>query len=379
MSWIRHVLGAAIFLTAVSARAQEVVVHPTKENLSTVGLVRRVGRQDLPTLPATLLALRRQLRAAERIDYIGTLDGSPETVLGQIRDVTVTPKGTVLVTDRANRAIRAFDARGTPLFTVGRDGSGPTDLRTPIASWSTGAGSDFAVFDAALGIKYFQRDSRGTVTLKKVAPLTVAMSAACATGNGIIALAMPSADAGDAAHLVRVLDIDGHQIRSFGSGYSSATRLVRTEMSEGQIGCTADGTVLTSMVKLPYVVAYDTAGRRMWTLLMNDFQIGRQLERRMPDGRARFGLDPDNPTASFTLQLREISPGFAIVQVGLMTPQSLKDRTIWSRIDTYLIDTRSGSAAFVSSTLPLIAGVASGRLFAFENDPYPRVLVYRLP
>lgn len=34
--------------------------------------------------------------------------------------------------------------------------------------------------------------------------------------------------------------------------------------------------------------------------------------------------------------VRELIPGLAVVQVGLMTRESLMDRSLWSTIETYL-------------------------------------------
>jgi len=80
---------------------------------------------------------------------IGKLDGTPEEMFTQIRDVAPDRKGGVYVFDPGGPALRHFDARGKHLVLLGGKGSGPGEYR-----------------DASLGIKVradgrvFMRDPR---------------------------------------------------------------------------------------------------------------------------------------------------------------------------------------------------------------------------
>ncbi len=377
----------AIFPTA--ARAQSVIVHPTEENLRSPANTRTVTRADTVTGIAALDNLARQLRSARVMDSIGAPDGDGPTGFGMIRDVTVLPDGRVAVIDRANSTVRMFDYNGTYLLSFGRDGGGPTDLRTPISAWA-GPKDQLAVYDVSLGLKFLQPDGNGGATLAKLLRVNAVPTGVCSVGNRIFALspslpaqpgatASPSNNAAAAPVSVRVFDADAQPVGAFGEPYKSSSGFIRFTMSEGEIGCASDGTVVTALSKLPFVQGYTSDGDVRWTLRMTDFQIGRHLEQGNERGQQAIGLDPQNPTNSFTLRLREVSRGMLLVQVGLMTPKSLRDRTMWERIDSYLVETSSGRGVFVSSSLPLVAGGVRDRVFGFSNDPYPRVLIMRLP
>lgn len=357
--------------------AQPLIVHPDAENLrpskNEILVSRTFGGNPSPELTryATIL------RSARIKDSIGTLDGEPGQVLGLIRDVSVSAKGEILVVDRANRSVRTFDLAGRQKYTIGRYGAGPSDLKTPISAW-VNADNDIVVFDASLGTKYFRIDKADKIAFKRVIPITSAVSAACGNSRATALMMMPRSDNPDSARIVRTFDSVGRAKLAFGAAYRSATPLVRSVMSEGQIGCLGSGDVFVALVKLPTVSGFSAQGTKRFTVRFQDFTVGRHLEQRIGEGRSSIGLDPSKPTASTILQIREVFAGFVIVQIGLMTPQSLKDRTIWSRIDTYLVDAKDGSTLFVSSTLPLLGGVVDSSLVAFANDPFPRVLVYSL-
>lgn len=49
-----------------------------------------------------------------------------------------------------------------------------------------------------------------------------------------------------------------------------------------------------------------------------------------------------------------------------------------ARIDTYLLDNATGHAVFVSDKLPMLTGRSGDQVFAFENDPFPRVVFLTL-
>lgn len=361
---------------AVSAGAQAVVVHPNAENLKPILGERSVRRIASSSSSPELRRSVERLRASVLVDSIGTLDGPVATVLGLIRDVSVAGDGTLLVLDRANRSVRAFDKTGNPLFVLGRNGAGPADLRTPVSAWGKSA-NQITVYDASLGVKHFVRGRGGQFTVPKVVPISLQASAACSVGNRIFAAVQPWSSKPDSNFTVSASDSTGRIIQRFGGGYRSESNLVRSSMSEGQIACASSGTVISSLVKLPFIFGFRPDGSRAWTIRLEDFTIGRILQRQV-DGRELVGLDPERPTTSITLQIREVLPGFAAVQLGLVTPEAIRARTFWSTIDTYLVDTRTGETAFVSDKLPLLGGSDGNRLYGFDNDPFPRILVYQL-
>lgn len=360
--------------------AQRELIHPTAENMVMGGRGLKISRRDTLSSSGGLNALAIKLRGARKVDSIGTLDGDIETVLGMIRDVSIGKRGDILVLDRASRSVRAFGADGTFRFAIGREGGGPTDLRTPISVWETDAG-ELAVFDAALGLKFFAVAQDGAASLRKVLPATTSPTSACATAGRVYALVPPTTARGGTAgveDVARIYDNNGKLLSTFGSAYKSPTRLVRMVMSEGEIGCVSDGNVILALSKLPFVHSYSGDGKRQWSIQLLDFAVGKNVEGRTKKGQLTIGLNPRDPTNSFTLRIRELSPGYVAIQVGLMTPESLRDRSIWKRVDTYLVESATGQAVYVSPHLPMLVGTSEGRVVGFRNDPYPQVEFLRL-
>ncbi len=72
-------------------------------------------------------------RTLEPSVSIGTLEGPPETVFGDVAAIAAGPDGSVYVLDRQAAEIRVFDRDGTYLRAVGRRGQGPGEIARPSA------------------------------------------------------------------------------------------------------------------------------------------------------------------------------------------------------------------------------------------------------
>ncbi len=72
-----------------------------------------------------------QLLRAEVDLEIGSVDGAEPYLFGRVSGLARDDAGRILVADVQAEEIRVFDARGEFLFTVGRSGSGPGELRGP--------------------------------------------------------------------------------------------------------------------------------------------------------------------------------------------------------------------------------------------------------
>ncbi len=368
---------AATLASAHTLLAQTIAVHPTAENLRVAGVVATVGMRDSVSGIAELDQMGRRLRSAIRVDSIGTVDGALPTVLGTIMDVAIDPTGRVFVLDVANENIRVFDSAGKPQFVIGQRGNGPLDFRFPVAIWSEGVGR-IVVVDAQLGAKYLTVGNGRTVQLDRVVPLAGSPTGACGSGGNLYAYS-PSLDvaagvSGGIEKVVRMHASNGRLVRNMGESYQAASPLVRGIMSEGTVACIRDGSTLFTLSKLPFVHGYDSTGTRRWSLRLTDFVIGRQIERKNENGHLAIGSDPKDPTASYVRRMTPLGARFVAVQVGLMTPQSLRDRSLWSKIDTYLVDVQAQKSVFVSSSLPLLSTVNGNSLVGFDNDPFPRVI-----
>ncbi len=351
--------------------AQQVTVHPTAANLRSVGAERTVGIRDTTSGDADLDRESRRLRRAVRIDSVGDQDGDEATVIGIINDIAVDSKGRVFVLDMAFQSIRVFAANGKPEFVISQKGSGPLDLRFGVAIWAEDDGV-VAVTDVVLGTKYLAGESKATTRLLRTVPSRGNPTGACGS-KGILVTFSSTAD-----KTVSRIGPDGRELQRFGEGYDASTPLVRMIMSEGTVGCMRDGSTISALSKLPFVVSHGPNGVVRWRLRLTDFVVGRELEELDAKSRRSIGLDPQNPTSSFTFRIAPFGERHAVVQVGLRTARSLRERVLWARLDTYLVDVANGRSVFVSSTLPMLDELRGTELFGFDNDPYPRVLRLRL-
>ncbi|MCC6317126.1 MAG: hypothetical protein IT361_05480 [Gemmatimonadaceae bacterium] len=318
-------------------------------------------------------AFARLLRAAKRVDSVGRLTGPVDEAIGMIMDVAVDSVGRTFVLDRAFSRIRIFDRSGKPSGFVGQSGAGPLDFRSPMEIW-VNAG-EVVVADLALGLKRIRFDSRGQPQLHRVIPPDG--WAMCQSRGQVISMGtgVRGGDTSAAERLVRVRDSTGRVIRQFGAGYQARQALVRSVMNEGVVACTGGGDVVIALSRLPFVRGFRPDGSEAWVTRLSDFRVGVSRERVNERGQLAIGVDPDNPDGSFTMRARELSAGIVCVQVGLMTLRALTAKTLWERIDTYLIDAASGRSVFVASDLPTIGSVLGRRIYAFQNEPFPMVVI----
>lgn len=68
---------------------------------------------------------------AELVWTVGAAEDRPEELLGDVTGVAAGPRGEVYVADRLGSTVRAFDASGSFLGTVGSAGEGPGEFRWP--------------------------------------------------------------------------------------------------------------------------------------------------------------------------------------------------------------------------------------------------------
>lgn len=379
-SVLRSVL--MLVLASSSTQSQSAgVVHPDAASLVSPPGTILLSKRDTLARSAELGRLGSSLRRAARVDSLGSLDGPVDESFGMIMDLTVDSSGAVYVLDMANLQVLVFRQGSRIPVVIGRQGSGPLEFRGPVSLW-TEANGEVAVVDAALGAKFFRVQRSGQAQLTRSIRMLGSPMSACGFGGSVFAIE-PSVQDGSTQRseyrLVRVYSqATGEVTRSFGETYEADTPLIRTIMSEGAIGCSGDGTIILALSKLPFVVGFSARGERLWTVRLRDFTVGRSIERLNARGQQSIGLDPTDPRNSFIRRITPISGGYAVVQVGFMTSASLRNGTIWERVDSYLLRTSSGEGVYIGDKLPLLGGVHGNRAFGFENDPFPRVIEFRL-
>lgn len=364
----------------IVALGQDAGVHPDRLNLTVAGAVSDVRRRDTASALRGLTETASRLRRAVRVDSIGTLDGPERTVLGLIADVAVDRARRVYVLDMAFEVVRVFSDSGVPLFEFGRSGNGPLEFRTPVALWIHASDQTVFVVDAGHGIKQFRLDAAGRPTLLRQTPLKGSARDACTFGEGVASLVATAnrADSSSDANNMVYVTMSGGGERSFGSGYRSPNWLTRYVMGEGVIGC-GRNQVVAALSALPFIRAFRGDGTPIWTARLADFTPPRMVESKTARGQSALGLDPEVPPHNSVRNIVSLGQDFFVVQAVLITRQALLSRSLYSEVETYLIDARSGQGVYVGRNLPLLNAIVGDFAYASATAPFPRVIRFRLP
>lgn len=378
-------LVAQVFLAPLPVgvlHGQARILHPSRESLRRSDIAKEVSRSDLKAQSASLNRVASRLRTAKVSARIGTLDGPPETVLGLLSDVAVSSDGNVFALDLANQFVRVFDTSGAALGQIGRSGSGPHEFRTPLFLDIPSQGS-MRVVDAVLGVKTFQVRNGRAEGNPSIVPLKVAPLGGCLSGESLFALAPTSGagkrTTGDTEPVAVKIDLRAGEERWFGDSYPSSTPLVRRIMSEGTIACLRSGRSVLALSKLPFVTVFDEAGQPQGTVRLSDFEIGYSAERVNSRGQAAIGLDPGTQRFSYVQRIVPLDASVVAVQVAQYVVERRPGAFPEASIDTYLLDTSTMDAVYVSNGLPYLVNADGGEVWGFINSPYPQVLKLTAP
>lgn len=363
---------SVVFSKSSQAQTATLAMHPSAENLEvdarTVGRVRSGGKRS-----RNLQHFLDRFGALRTIRQVGIEDGAENEIIGAVESAAIDGLGRVLVLDRAFQSVRVFDTERGQVTVIGRKGSGPLDLRAAFSIWPVGR-NGFAVADGILGVKYIAAPTRDSVRLERIMTVRADITAGCGFGQAAAVYRTPSED----TPVVAILGESGSLLRAFGSPYKTNVPLVRGIMSEGVLGCSANGHIAYALNFLPFVHVYRADGVKLWSFRLGDFRQGFQEERQRSDGRRSIGLSEKTKDFSSIARVTGAGDGLFLVQVAYHTVASRRLRNEFARLDTYVIDSSSGDAEFLSSKLPLVAQVSGNTLVTFSNDPFPRVTLMQI-
>ena len=364
--------------TGSNASAVGEVLHPSAPNLE-----KEVSFETVPlseSLDSSLSPLERlavQIGRRTLIDSFGALDGTPLEAFGEISQVSIdAASGRLLVIDGASRSVVVFDsALGHQYLLGGRVGSGPEDLHSPISARFV-ASDEVVILDRSFGGKRLRIGANGRAEFVNGMNALVPLNAGCVDKPGrIVTLDLRPRSPG--AGLTSWTPA-GEKSLSFGEGYVDSSSLVVSVMNEGVVACPDEGGTVAAKSWLPFVEAYDERGRQRWRTRLSPFTIGTHVLRVRGDGKSAIGLDPTRGDASYIRRLVPLEERCILVQVETLTEAGAKRGQPFGRRDTYLLDEESGIGVYLGDSIPAIAGIIGESLYAFENDPFPRLLRYRL-
>lgn len=343
-----------------------------------LGAQARRRAEPRPATPPLKLP-ERPLSQILRVSYvrtvIGTEDEAGPLMFGQITGVAIDGGGTVYVSDYPVSEIRSFDARGRHLATFGRRGRGPGEFVNPIGLVHDGDSTMFAL-QQSFGVTELTAKG-GRMSLRRTFGVNSGYSSFCFMHGRVFAAA-----GGDSA-LVRELDAERREIRSFGAPiHSHENAAVRSFANRGGAALTCDeptGTVYATSIDMGVIRSYALDGTLRWQTTLPDFR------------HAIYGANPGGGafvawSIDFISGIQPIAGGRVLLHVGSLdfentgsagrAARGSQGGTIQPEITrriTYVIDAPSGrllSRSSVGSELIVFRdSLAAERV----TDPWPMV------
>jgi hypothetical protein len=295
----------------------------------------------------------------------------------RITDVAQGHEGTAVL-DAGAWELVLLDSAQRELTRVGQYGSGPLDFRSALAV-AFESSRVVRWYDGVLGLKRVEFASDGRARLLSTVAPTLSAFSACVGGTETVVLAPSSVEGSGASsaeteNLIAVLRAsDGRPRLRFGESYRASNVLTRHMMSEASVGCTATGHVGVGFVSLPLLRIYDVTGALRWSYRLVDFVQAYSIERLNDRGQATIGIDPSTRRFSQTRRVVGLGNDLLAFQVGEFEV-SRREGLIERRLDTYLVSTRTGEAAYVGSHLPYLASGRDRPSIGFRDEPEPHLV-----
>jgi hypothetical protein len=303
---------------------------------------------------------------------IGSADQDGPTMFGTITGVTADGFSNIYILDRTTNTVRVFSNNGRFLGSAGRPGRGPGELSWPHSLFHDGKNTLF-VIDRVNGVVMF--DTRdGALRHRGSIASTFLPNNACVLRDTLIIPALRD------QKILHVFGRDGQHFRSFGDGFnrdtSEAVRAIANQVPL-QINCDATlNRIFVAPVTVGEVRAYDLSGQLIWQQRLEGFEGNRVFlnhqgvvtiyGKHNTSSLLRLGDD------LLLLQVRHREP---VKNSSVVNPGG--GRGVWQdrAIITYILSARTGAVLTRTDGTPLLGAIAAGFVVAFEEDPFPRVML----
>jgi hypothetical protein len=176
--------------------------------------------------------------------------------------------------------------------------------------------------------------------------------------------------------IIHVYDRLGHRIRSFGALYRSPNRVVNARVAMGKLVCDSGNQLVlhTPRIGVGEVRAYRTNGSLVWRTLLTGYRVSR-----IEDGPGGSVRASPSPNGVHSLQGMTLLPGTGLLlQLAFRSPQALSDRTPFTTLHSFLLDSRTGRLSPLGTTLPPILAAGAEEVALVFEDPVPRFEVRML-
>lgn len=336
--------------------------HPRREYIVDDGGARESA--SLISLPSEQ-ALDQLFDLGQPEEVVGTLEGAPETIFGEIDDAVIVGDR-VIVLDGRFSELRAFSRKGEFLWRAGRPGRGPAEFTHAYGLLVAEDGS-LVVSDVTRRLQYFAL-SHDSARLVRTTQLPFAALDMCRLRNLTVVHALNAAETVP----LHVLTSGDQPRLSFGSVYKSPNADLNYALSKGVLSCgTADSLIyFAPRSGLGEVRAFDGSGHTIWTTHLDGYRPTNIFD--VPGG---FGTTPP-PDGFDRIESLVSIPGVGVVvQVAAVRIDSLQ-QVVQERLSTLLLDRATGRPLSGSRKLPVILAVAPNIWVSARSEPYPALGIH---
>jgi hypothetical protein len=311
-------------------------------------------------------AITTRLHALTPVLGIGALDGAPEQVFGEIADAAVDQWGRFVVLDARYNQLRLYDGRGRFIAAGGGPGAGPGEFQSPAALALQGDSTVWVLDRRAARVSRFHLGQDGFRFVDSF-QLRVGGDDLCALGDHLFVYGLGA----EGTETVHRYSAAGRSAGSFGIVYTGSNPLVRRQLLMGRLTCAEeDGLVLAMSNFLPEIRAYSADGALRWRSVFPDHLP--ILMEENAEG-VRQGMPGHGRGYHYAASLVATTPGHAVVQLAHLTLTSIRSPYPFARLDTYVLDTRTGRGEHAGSDLPLLVYMGDRQALSARADPFPRL------
>lgn len=358
--------------------------HPTRENLEPPGIgLLQISRRDTivhggetrvtrPEAGDHFLAIVSGLRNLPVPLHIGNLAEDDSAFFGEVGDVAIAPGGaTVLALDSRLNTVKEFDTTGRFLTSFSRAGSGPGELRQPVAMDVSPDGT-IVIADRSRQVKSFRKGERGYEEVGAT-PTNFVAEDVCWAGSAFVARGWTVE-----GHLLHRGDGAGKEWQSFGEEYVSNNALVREQLSDGLVACGPRGDWLADAFLFLPILRVRVRGRdASFAIRLQDFVPMSILESVTSNGKpsVRFSRRERFNVVTGVFPVDDDLVGIQVARVPA------RGDTLVARqpaFDTYIISVAARTGVYVGETPYQISAVRLPWVAGLSNEPFPQVLLARM-
>jgi hypothetical protein len=279
-------------------------------------------------------------------------------------------------------AVRWFDHEGNYLGGVEAAGSGPGEVRNP---WAIAvSGNELAIVDPPNRRMSVYDLSSDEVRLKN--EIVQAWSNLGGTRNVCGSEGRWYAHYVAAGGLIHVLASTGEVLRSFEDAaevsvdeYGPMAFMAAPHLNARQLACVEDEEIVVSWGPNGQALsAYRSDGTLVWRKVIDDLRPGRLVVRRNANGAV--GLSVDAAPEGWHQGVSAVSWNEESILVQYRLVYAATEEPANQQVDSIvsiLVSLETGEELGRTTELPAISDVWGDFVYSYQNEPFPRVIIFR--